>query len=69
MTGRLYARDALAAGFCRRGIQQKCQLLGVDFQTLRKEGVPIERAEAVEDVQIARAVEVARARIEKEGAL
>lgn len=66
MTGRVYARDALKAGFCRNGIKLKCELLGVDFQSFRKDGLPIELAEAVDDAQIAKTVEVAKARIAKE---
>lgn len=66
MTGRLYARDALKAGFCRRGVKAKCERLGVDFQKLRKEGIPMEEARAVDDAQIAAAVKIAEARIAKE---
>lgn len=64
--GRVYARDALKAGFCRGGIKLKCELHGIDFQAFRKTGLPIEEVEAVDDVQLARTVEAAKARIAKE---
>lgn len=66
MTGRVYARDALKAGFCRGGIKLKCEMHGIDFQSFRKNGLPIEEVEAVDDVQLKRTVEAAKARIRRE---
>ena len=66
MTGRVYARDGLNAGYCRSGMRLKCGLLGVDFRTFVRDGVPLEQAEKIEDAQIARTVEFAKARISKE---
>lgn len=63
MTARLLVRDCLKAGFCRRGIREKCELLDIDWESFRREGVDLDVAAAVDDFHVRRAVTAARTRI------
>lgn len=62
----MYARDGLAAGYCRVGMKHKCVALGMDFRQFVREGVPLEEAEKHDDEQIRRTIEAARERIRRE---
>lgn len=66
MSDNITVKDARVAGFCMNGVRAKCRLLGIDFRSFFKQGYPISKAELIDDAQIAKTVEIARARIQKE---
>jgi hypothetical protein len=65
MTEFLTARDCLRARFCVRGIREKCEAVGADFQEFVRNGIPLSEAEKIDDHHIKQAVEVAKRRIGK----
>jgi hypothetical protein len=68
MSGRLTIQDCRDAGFCiNPGVKAACKLHGIDFRQLVKEGVPLEQVENLNDINVQRAVGIAKNRIEKNG--
>lgn len=65
--GRIISRDIRAAGYCVSGVRRKCELLGLDFRAIMRDGFPLEEADKIDDAQIERMAQVARDRIAKEG--
>ena len=62
---RLTAQDCLDVGFClRRGVKPACELHGVDFKRLVREGIPLAELAELKDVNVDRAVRRARERIQ-----
>ena len=62
---RLTIADCRKIGFCVDGVRARCRVLDLDFRTFVREGFPISEMEKIDDFQIQRAVEVARARHEE----
>lgn len=62
-TQKVTIHDCRKAGFCVSGVKTACNSLGLDFKTLVREGLPLEEIELIEDVNVQRAVQVAKERI------
>lgn len=55
----------MGAGLCGRGTKQWCEAHGVDFRDFLKNGVPVERIEAINDALGNRVCAAARADAER----
>jgi hypothetical protein len=66
MTDKLLIGDVRKAGYCLKGVRERCALLDLDFRQLVKEGLPFSELEPIEDDAVQRSLAVARQRIEKE---
>jgi hypothetical protein len=52
-------RHLKAAGFCSRGGRYKARLLGLDWQSFVKNGIPVSELADIRDAQVQRMVEIA----------
>jgi hypothetical protein len=55
---RVMPRHLKAAGFCFRGGRQKASLLGLDWQSFVKNGIPVSELANISDAQVQRIVEI-----------
>lgn len=67
MTERVMIGDSRAAGYCVKGIRAHCNLLGLDFRRLVKEGLPISELEHIDDAAVQKSIAKAKERILKGG--
>ncbi len=67
MTDKITIGDCRAAGYCVKGVRNHCDLLGLDFRKLVKEGLLISDVEHINDSAVQRSLEKARERISKRG--
>jgi hypothetical protein len=58
--------DCRNAGYCVKGCKKRCEELGLDFKVFMREGFPIAQMEKLQDAEIARSLQVTRARLAKE---
>lgn len=64
---RLTIADIRSAGYCVKGSLQHADRLGLDRKLLVREGLPFEMVEDIDDHNLQRSLDFARARIEREG--
>ena len=60
---RVTVNDCRSVGFCVKGVKAHCDLLGLDFRRLVKEGLPFEELEHYDDLAVRRSIEAAQKRI------
>lgn len=66
MPGRVTMTDCRACGYCAPGVVTRFEQLGFPKWQIVKEGIPLEELAEVDDAQVQRVVERARARIKEE---
>jgi len=66
VTQNMTIADCRNAGYCVKGVKTRFESLGLDFRLFAREGLPAAQMEQINDAQIARALDVTRARLEKE---
>lgn len=63
---KLTTQDCLDAGLCSRGQMRFCRLHQIDFRAFVKNGIDTTELAGIDDLNLTRAIELARAREEAE---
>jgi hypothetical protein len=61
MIDRVTVQNCRDAGYCVKGVKAHCQLLGLNFKVLVREGLLISEIEHLDDAIVQRCIRTARA--------